>query len=287
MDNYIIFTDSGCDIEKATLENWGVRLIPLSFHFSDDEKEFKEGDMALAEFYDKMRKGGVAKTSAVNMETFKDAFRAELEAGNDVLYMGFSSGLSNTYNAGRLAAEELLEEFPDRRVIAVDTLAASAGQGLFVYLATEKKKEGATIEEVARFVLDNRDNLCHWFTVEDLKYLKRGGRVSATAAFVGGMLNIKPVLHVDNEGHLINMQKVRGRKASFREIASRYDALAVDKNGIVFISHGDCLSDAEEMGRILSEEHGAKVELITNIGTVIGAHSGPGTIAVFFLGKEK
>ncbi len=287
MENYIIFTDSGCDIQKETLDKWGVKLAPLSFRFNDSDHDFYEGEMSIPEFYDKMRKGGIAKTSAVNMEIFKEAFREELKNGNDVLYLAFSSGLSNTYNAGRLAAEELLEEFPDRRVIAVDTLAASAGQGLLVYFATQKKNEGASIEEVARFILDNRNNLCHWFTVEDLKYLKRGGRVSATAAFVGGMLNIKPVLHVDNEGHLINMQKVRGRKASFREIASRYDALAQNKEGIVFISHGDCIEDAEEMARILREEHGAKVELITYIGTVIGAHSGPGTIAVFFMGNEK
>ncbi|MBQ7118631.1 MAG: DegV family protein [Oscillospiraceae bacterium] len=286
MENFVIYTDTACDIEKETLGKWGVGLVPLSFRFNDIDKDYNEGDMPVPEFYDKMRKGGIAKTSAVNMETFKDVFREELKRGNDVLYLAFSSGLSNTYNAGRLAAEELLEEFPDRRVIAVDTLAASAGQGLLVKIASELKADGKTIEEVARFILDNRNNMCHWFTVDDLKYLKRGGRVSATAAFVGGMLNIKPVLHVDNEGKLINMHKVRGRKASFKEIVARYEALAQDKEGRVFISHGDCFEDAEEMARLLREK-GAKVELITYIGTVIGAHAGPGTIAVFFLGSEK
>ena len=286
MENYVIYTDSGCDIEKETLAEWGVGLIPLSFRFNHIDCEYYEGDMPIAEFYDKMREGGSAKTSAVNMETFKDTFRKELEKGNDVLYLAFSSGLSNTYNAGRLAAEELLEEFPDRRVIAVDTLAASAGQGLLVKLASELKAEGKAIEEVARYILDNRDYMCHWVTVEDLKYLKRGGRISAATAIVGSMLAIKPIIHVDNEGKLISVGKARGRKASIKELAAKYEALAKDKGGRVFISHGDCHDDAEEVGDILRAK-GARVELITNIGTVIGAHSGPGTIAVFFYGTEK
>lgn len=287
MENYVIFTDSGCDIEKATLDMWGVKCLPLTFRFNDIDRDFSEGDMSIPEFYDKMRKGGIAKTSAVNMETFKDAFREELKEGRDVLYLAFSSGLSNTYNAGRLAAEELLEEFPDRRVIAVDTLAASAGQGMLVCFAKEKKEAGATIEEVARFILENRDSMCHWVTVEDLKYLKRGGRISAATAIVGSMLAIKPIIHVDNEGHLVSVGKSRGRKGSIRELANKYAELAKEKDGRVFISHGDCLEDAEELGKILSDEHNAKIELITYIGTVIGAHSGPGTIALFFMGKEK
>ena len=287
MENFVIYTDSGCDISKDTLAEWGVGFIPLSFRFNDIDKEFNEGEMPITEFYDKMRSGGSAKTSAINMETFKDNFRSELEKGNDVLYIAFSSGLSNTYNAGRLAAEELLEEFPDRRVIAVDTLAASAGQGMLVWYAVAKRNAGESIEEIARFILENRNNMCHWVTVEDLKYLKRGGRISAATAIVGSMLSIKPIIHVDNEGKLVSVGKARGRKGSLREIANRYEALAKDKSGKVFISHGDCKEDAEEMARILREEYSADVELITYIGTVIGAHSGPGTIAVFFFGNEK
>ena len=196
MNEYIIITDSACDISADTLSAWGVKYASLTFKFSDSDTEYKNEDLSATEFYQKMRDGASAKTAAINIETFKDIFRPELKEGRDVLYLGFSSGLSNTYNAGRLAAEELLEEFPDRRVIAIDTLCASAGQGLLVYLATKQKEAGASIEETARFVMENRANVCLWFTVDDLKYLKRGGRVSPTAAFVGGIGKIWEVLGV-------------------------------------------------------------------------------------------
>ncbi len=287
MSNYIIFTDSACDLSSELLSSWGVRSAALTFRFNDEDKDYSNNEMDCKEFYERMRNGAVAKTSAINMEQFKEIFREELKCGNDVLYLAFSSGLSNTYNAGRLAAEELLEEFPDRRVIAVDSLCASAGEGLLLYYAVKKKNEGASIEDVARFIRDNRLKLCHWFTVDDLKYLKRGGRVSAAAAFVGGVLNIKPVLHVDDEGHLVNVKKVRGRLAALKEICSQYNELALNKEDTVFISHGDCLEDAEKIGKMLSDEYGAKIEVITNVGPVIGAHSGPGTLAVFFLGKQR
>lgn len=286
MNDYIIFTDSGSDISAEVLADWGVKAQSLTFKFNGEDREYKNEDLTAKDFYDRMRGGAVGKTSAINIETFKDAFRGELAEGRDVLYLGFSSGLSNTYNAGRLAAEELHEEFPDRRVIALDTLCASAGQGLLVKLAADKKAAGAEIEEVARYVMEIRPRLCHWFTVDDLQYLKRGGRVSPTAAFVGGMLNIKPVMHVDDEGKLTPVKKVRGRKAALREIADRYEQLALDKNGVIYISHGDCTDDVEEAKRLL-EEKGGRVELITDVGPVIGSHSGPGTLAVFYLGCER
>lgn len=287
MNDFVIFTDSACDIKPETLKDWGVGLAELTFKFSGEDTEYKNSELTPKEIFDKMREGATGKTAAINIETFKDVFREELKEGRDVLYLAFSSGLSNTYNAGRLAAEELLEEFPDRRVIAVDTLSASAGEGLFVYLAVEKKKAGATIEEIARWALENRMNLCHWFSVDELKYLKRGGRISPTAAFVGGMLSIKPVLHVDDEGHLINVAKVRGRRAALSELCKKYGELALDKAGTVFISHADCMDDVESVKKVLSDEYGAKVELVTDIGPVIGLHAGPGTIAVFFLGKNR
>lgn len=286
MNDYIIFTDSACDISDDILGKWGVKCASLTLRFNDEDREYANDEIAPKEFYQRMRDGASAKTSAINIETFKDMFRKELTEGRDVLYLGFSSGLSNTYNAGRLAAEELHDEFPDRRVIAVDTLSASAGQGLFVYLAAEQKKNGASIEEAARFVLDKRMNLCHWFTVDDLKYLKRGGRISATAAFVGGMLNIKPVLHVDDEGKLTAVCKVRGRRAALRTIVDKYEELAEDKNGIIYISHGDCMEDVTEIKTML-EEKGGKVEVITDVGPVIGAHAGPGVLAVFYLGSKR
>lgn len=286
MNDFVIITDSGCDISAEILASRGIRAQSLTFRFTEEDKEYKNEDLSAKDFYDRMRNGAVAKTSAINIEGFKEIFREELIAGHDVLYLGFSSGLSNTYNAGRLAAEELLDEFPDRRVIAVDTLCASAGQGLLVMLAADKKDEGAGIEDVARYVMDIRLKLCHWFTVDDLKYLKRGGRVSPTAAFVGGVLNIKPVMHVDDEGHLINVSKVRGRKTALRTIADKYSELALDKNGTVYISHGDCPDDVAEMKALL-EEKGADVQIITDVGSVIGSHSGPGTLAVFFLGSKR
>lgn len=287
MSNYIIYTDSACDLSKDILNSWGVKFAELSFKFSSDDKLYRNSEIPPKEIYDRMRGGETGKTSAINMEEFKDVFRPELEAGNDVLYIAFSSGLSNTYNAARIAADELLEEFPDNRVIAVDTLAASAGQGLIVHFAVEKKNSGASIEEVARFVLDSRLHLCHWFTVDDLKYLKAGGRVSATTALLGGMLNIKPVLHMDDEGHLINMSKVRGRRASLDALIAKYDELAIDKTGETYICQADCMDDAEYIKKELSDKFGANVTIITDIGPVIGLHSGPGTIAVFFMGKNR
>lgn len=288
MSTFIIHTDSACDLKPELLAEWGVPYTSLTFRFDGEDNEFANGDMTADEFYAKMRAGGVGKTAAVNSETFRKAFLKTLKEEKDILYLGFSSGLSTTYNSARLAAEELRGQFPDRKIITVDTLAASAGQGLLVYLALEKQKSGATIEETAEYIEGIKLNLCHWFTVDDLMYLKRGGRVSPTVAFVGNVLGIKPVLHVDNEGHLVNVSKVRGRKTAVAALAEKYGALANDlAGGTVYISHGDCMKDAEELASILKEKYGATVQIITDVGPVIGSHSGPGTLALFFVGKER
>ena len=288
MSNFVIHTDSGCDISPEVLAQWGVPFSSLTFRFNDDDKEYANGDMSFADFYQKMRDGGIAKTAAVNTETFKASFEKTLKEGKDVLYLGFSSGLSTTYNSARIAAAELNKSYPDRKVITVDTLCASAGGGLIVRLALDKMAEGATIEETAEYATSLVPKLCHWFTVDDLVYLKRGGRVSPTVAFVGNMLGIKPVLHVDNEGHLTNVAKVRGRKTAIQTLADKYGALAEQLDSDkVYISHGDCLGDAEELAKILKERYGATVSIITYVGAVIGAHSGPGTLALFFIGKER
>ena len=288
MSEYIIITDSACDIKPEILEKWGVPFCSLTFRFEGEEKEYSNFDLTATEFYGKMREGGIAKTAAVNVEMFSQCFEEYLEKGIDVLYLGFSSGLSTTYNSGRLAALQLKEKYPDRKIIAVDTLSASAGFGLLLYLTLKKKNEGATIEEAAKFAEDLRPNLCHWFTVDDLMYLKRGGRISPTVAFVGNVLGIKPVLHMDNEGHLINMTKVRGRRTSVEALAQKYDELALNtKEGTLFISHGDCLADAEYLASIIKSKHGVDVEIITDVGPVIGAHTGPGVLAFFFVGKER
>lgn len=288
MSAYVIFTDSASDIKPELLNKWGVPFINLTFRFEGDEKEYSNSEMQSKEFYDKMREGKIAKTAAINPDTFAEAFEEILSQGKDILYIGFSSGLSTTYNSGKIAADELLEKYPDRKIITVDTLAASAGEGMLVYLATQKKNSGASIEEVAQYIEDIKLKLCHWFTVDDLVYLKRGGRVSPTVAFVGNLLGIKPVLHVDNEGHLINMFKVRGRKAAISALADKLGELAEDKeNGVVYISHGDCMGDVELLKDILKDKYGAKVDVVADVGPVIGAHSGPGTLALFFVGKER
>lgn len=289
MGNYVIFTDSGADVSDAVLEKWGVKCCPLTFAFDGDERSFAGSEMPVKQFYDKMRSGGIARTSALNAETAKSCFRPELERGNDVFYLAFSSGLSSTYSTAKLAAEELSEEFPDRKIIVSDSLCASAGQGLLLWLAVKKRNGGTDILELEKYCEETLLHICHWFTVDDLVYLKRGGRISAATALAGTVLGIKPVLHVDDEGHLINMSKVRGRKASIRAIADKLSELKLpDGDKTVFISHGDCADDAAALAEIIkSSEPDADIKLITDIGPVIGAHSGPGTLAVFFVGKNR
>ncbi len=288
MDNYVIFTDSGCDISEQALVEWGVKYLCLTFMFDGSEETYGNYDLDSKEFYDYMRQGKVARTSAINTQAFKDAFEAEVKEGNDIIYLGFSSGLSTTYNSARMAAEELMESYPERKIYTVDTLAASAGQGLLVYLAVEKKKNGATIDELKEYLTDISPKMCHWFTVDDLVYLKRGGRVSPALALIGTALGIKPVLHVDDEGHLISVSKVRGRKSALKELVDKYGELAEKPgNDTVFLCNADCGEDVECIKTMLKERYGAEVKYVADIGPVIGAHSGPGTIAIFFLGKKR
>lgn len=288
MNDYIIFTDSACDLSPETLKEWGVRYESLTYTFNSSPRSYGNYELPFPEFYSRMRNGEVAKTAAINTETFLEAFEPHLKNGSDILYVGFSSGLSNTVNAGAKAAESLVAKYPERKIIVIDTLAASAGEGLLLYFAVEAKKNGASIEEAEKAVRDRILKLNHWFTVDDLVYLKRGGRVSATAAFFGGVLGIKPVLHVDDDGHLIPVTKVRGRKASLKALADKYTELAeTPREGTVFISHGDCLDDAEYLADLIKSAHGVDVKIITYVGSVIGAHSGPGTMALFFVGKMR
>ncbi len=286
-NEYVIYTDSSADLNPQTYKEWGLECSSLTFRFNGEDKEYKNDDMDIVSFYDKMKAGGVAKTSAVNSEAFKAGFAKILESGKDVLYLGFSSGLSTTTNSARLAQLELAEIYPDRKIIIVDTLCASAGVALLVNMVIEKKNAGASIEEAAAFAESNKKNICHWFTVDDLVYLKRGGRVSSTTAFVGNVLGIKPVMHVDDDGHLINVSKARGRKNSIMALADKYGTLRIDDTSKVFISHGNCINDAKELANIIESKYGKKVDLITDVGPVIGAHSGPGTLALFFVGKER
>lgn len=288
--SYVVMTDSSADLSAELVEKLGLDVIPLSVNVG--EKSFMnypdEREIGSHEFYEMLRGGANAKTSAVNVDTFVNAMSVHLKQGKDVLYLGFSSGLSSTYNAGAIAAEELRAAYPDRKILTVDTLCASLGQGLLVYLTVQKVLAGATIEEAAAFAEENRLHLCHWFTVDDLFFLKRGGRVSAATALVGSALGIKPVLHVDNEGHLINVSKARGRKNSILALVDRMEKSAIDPaKQTIFISHGDCLADAEFLADELRKRFGISDITINFVGPVIGAHSGPGTLALFFLGEER
>ena len=285
--DFQIITDSCCDFPTSLYGQLGLTFVPLTVEFRGNTFDDKNDD-TLKDMYQGLRAGEVAKTSAVNPSRWSQAMEKALAAGRDVLVLAFSSGLSTTYQSAVIAAEELKDAYPDRKIQVIDTLCASMGQGLLVWYACKKRDEGLSLDEVAQWVLDNRLHLCHWFTVDDLMYLKRGGRISAATALVGTMLQIKPLLHVDDEGHLINMTKTRGRKAAIDAMVKKAQELGAGyDNSTMFISHGDCLSDAEYLSRQLKEKCGVKDVVISYVGAVIGSHSGPGTLALFFLGSHR
>ena len=285
--SYTIVTDSGSDLPMYLADELGVKIIPLSV-LVEGEAPVDDDKVDRKEFYDKMRGGKTATTSAVNIEQFTTAFESVLSEGQDLLYLGFSSGLSSTYQASVAAAEDLRERYPERKILTVDTLCASLGEGLLVYHATKQRDEGKTAEEVLEWVKNNRLNLAHWLTVDSLVYLKRGGRVSAATALLGGMLNIKPVMHVDDEGHLVKVSVARGRNASVKAMFDKIGETAIEpEKQVYFISHGDCLEDAEKLASMIREKYGDVKIVIGYVGAVIGAHSGPGTLALFFLGTTR
>lgn len=288
MNDYMIFTDSACDISPALLEEWGVGYINLTFTFEGEDREYINTDLTSQEFYDRMRQGVSPKTAAINADTFMRAFEPMLQGGKDILYVGLSSGLSTTVNSAHMAVQELKEQYPERKILIVDTLGASAAGGLMTYLAVAKKKEGMSLEENAAYIESLTPHHCIWFTVDDLEYLKRGGRVSPLVAFAGGVLGIKPVLRIDDEGHLVKVTTARGRKKAIEMLADQYAELSyAEKNTPIFISHAECEEDARRLAELLKERHGVEVTLITEIGPVIGSHAGPGTLAIFFLGQHR
>ena len=287
MSEYKIVTDSGCDLPQEMLSSLDVRTVPLIVNFKGEDRE-DTVDVGIQEMYAGLRDGEAATTSAVNPDRWMEKMEGVLAQGIDVLTITFSSGLSTTYQSAVIAGNELKEKYPDRKIIVVDSLAASLGQGLLIWYACKMKDAGMGIDELAAWVEENRLHLCHWFTVDDLMYLKRGGRVSAATALVGTMLQIKPVLHVDDEGHLINVSKTRGRKASIQALAQKAVELGEGfDNSTMFICHGDCIEDAEYLAGILKEKCGVQEVFIGYTGAVIGSHSGPGTLALFFLGEHR
>lgn len=290
MSEYVLITDSSADLSQEMVQELGVTVLPLSFTIQGktyrNYPDNREMDLPL--FYDMLRAGELATTSAVNVAEYTQAVEPILQEGKDVLILAFSSGLSSTYQASVLAAGELREKYPDRKIYTVDTLCASLGQGLLVYLAAQEQRKGKSIEEVRDWAEETKLHLCHQFTVDDLHFLKRGGRISATTAVVGSMLQIKPVLHVDNEGHLINIGKARGRQASLKALVDKMEKTVTEEGRkTVFISNGDCRKDAVTVADMVRERFGTQDIRINFVGPVIGAHSGPGTLALFYLGTER
>ena len=287
MKQYQILTDSTCDFPNGYYEKLDVTVVPLTVRFRDQEHQDTNDD-SLKQIYDGLRAGEAATTSAINPQRWAETMEPALKAGRDVLVLAFSSGLSTTYQSAVIAAEELREAYPDRTIYVVDTLAASLGEGLLLWYACRKRDEGMDIHSLYRWVEDTKLHVCQWFTVDDLMYLKRGGRISAATALVGTMLQIKPVLHVDNEGHLINVAKTRGRKAAIDALAEKLRTTGAGfDNRFVTISHGDCREDAEYLASVLKEKCGVEEVFISYVGAVIGSHAGPGTVALFFLGDHR
>ena len=290
MRDFVIMTDSCCDLSDRAARELGLEVLPLVFHLKGtDYANYLDGrEISFPDFYAQVRSGENVTTAAVNVGQFEAAMRPILESGRDVLSISFSSALSTTYQSSVIAAEGLRSEFPDAKILTVDSLCASLGQGLLVWLCAKEKQAGRSIDEVCAYAEETKGRVCHWFTVDDLNHLKRGGRVSAAAALFGTMLSVKPVLHVDDEGRLIPMSKVRGRKSSLLALVDAMEKTAVDPAGqTVFISHGDCEEDARFVGDEIRRRLGVPEVRINYIGPVVGSHAGPGTVALFFLGNKR
>jgi len=288
--SFEIVTDSSANLPNDIIDKYNLHILSLVFRVNDVEyaSYIKGEENDLAKFYDMMRNKDLVTTSCMSPASCLEIFEPILSSGKDVLYIGFSSALSGTYQTAHNVLEELKEKYPERKIYDIDTLGASLGEGLLVTYAAKQREEGKSIEEVHSWLMDNILHLCHWFTVDDLFFLKRGGRVSASAAVVGTVLGIKPVLHMDNSGRLIPVTKVRGRRKSLDALFEKMELLAINsENQIVYISHGDCINDAEYLANKIKERFGIKDILIHYVDPVIGAHSGPGTVALFFLGKER
>lgn len=289
MKDYIIVTDGTCDLALDVIETYDIKVIPMEFsideeHYlhSADFKVFKE-----VRFYDRLRSGSTAATSQITPYTYTEFLTPYLEAGKDILYLAFSSGLSSTYESSVIAFKALQEKFPQQQLVTIDSLAASAGEGLMTYYACINREQGMGIEENKQWLEDHIQNFAHWVTVDDLHHLKRGGRVSATTAFVGTALSIKPILYVDKEGHLLSVGKAHGRKKSLSTLANKLKETIAQEEQVIMIAHGDCLEDALFLRDKIMQTTKVKDAIISEIGPVVGAHSGPGTIALFYFATSR
>ena len=285
MSKFDIYTDSSCDLSEEIIKQYDIKVMQLEV-IIDDKPPILNKDIEAKAFYQCLRDGANAKTAAVTPGYFAECMRESLEAGKDILYLGFTSGLSATYNNGAMMITELKDEYPMRNILSVDTFCASVGQGLLVHYAALKREDGESMDAIYEQVISLKDKIHHQVTVDDLFFLKRGGRISATTAVAGSVLNIKPIIHVNEEGKLETIGKVRGRKQAMRALVEKMQSTAdVDKWNYVFISHGDCMEDAERVKEMIEKVYPHAKVMISDVGPVIGAHTGPGVIALCYLGN--
>ena len=285
----VIITDSSSDLPLKFIEDNNIPALGLICQFRGNEFEDAFGKtLGHKEFYNAVRKGEIATTSQINVYRYTEEFRKHLTQGKSIIYIGFSSALSGCVNSAVKAREDLMEEYKDADITIIDTKSASLGQGLLVYYAYEMLKKGSSKEEIVDWIENNKLKMNHWFTVEDLIYLKRGGRISGASAMVGTILNIKPIMHVDDDGRLVPVTKVNGRKKSLKMLAEMLkERIVHPEEQVIAISHGDCQDDAEYLQSLIQENCHVKDIIIGNVGPVIGSHSGPGTVALFFIGEKR
>lgn len=289
MRNFVITTDTTADLPEDYSKKHGIIIHPL-YYSLNDVIYGSENELDPITFFQRMRKGEMPTTMASNPLVVRDIFYNLLKEGNDILHISFSSALSGSCGNAIVVANELLEEFKDRKIVVIDSLCASMGEGLLVYKVNELKQQGKSFEEIVHWAEKNKEHICHQFTVDDLFHLHRGGRVSKATAIIGTMINVKPILHVNMEGKLIPLSNVRGRKKSLIALVDNMEKRVVGfekENDVIFISYGDCLEDAEFVKNLIIERLGFKNIILNHISPTVGAHSGPGTVALFFMGNER
>lgn len=287
--NTIIITDSNCDLPEEFLKKNNIPVIP--FHFNLNGKDYEDNfgkSIGYKEFYDELRRGGMSTTSQISPYTYEEYFRKYVNEGFSVIYIGFSSALSESYNHSVLARENVLQDIPDADITVIDSKAASVGQGLLIQKAIDMQKAGKTNEEIITWIESNKMRVNHWFTVDSLDYLKRGGRLSATSAALGTMLNVKPLLIVDKDGKLTPVKKIRGRKKAISELFDEFKNAGTNINDeTVYISHADCVEDAQYLKAMINKELKVKEVAINYLGPIIGTHTGPGLLCIVFMGRER
>ncbi len=290
MSSFAIVTDTGCDMPAALAKKLNITAVPLKVIIAGKsiDSTLSPLDIGNQSFYDLLRNNVDVKTASPSIDDYERYFKKELDRGKDILYIGFSTGLSGAYNVARIAAEELRDEYPERQLLILDSKCASMGQSLLLHYVVQKQREGATLRETYEFAKSLRHHVCHWFTLDDLHHLKKGGRISAAKAVVGTVMNIKPVLKVNPKGKLEIAYKARGKKLAIAKLVEQFgDYYYPDGNDIIFINHADCPEDADLLARSITKNYGITNFVISEIGPVLGAHSGPGALALYYIGKEK